>query len=67
MIKNTMSPPNMSGAIFSERNALLQRLLILVMNPVMIDQRFDALDEFRDALQRDQREAERDQIYWPTD
>src|SRR5262249_7528269 len=49
-------------------NESLQRLLVLELQPMMMDERLDALDELGDALQRHQREADgKDELDRPAD
>jgi len=40
------------------RTKSLERLLVLELRPMVMDERLDALDEFGDSLQRHQREAD---------
>src|SRR6516165_12140931 len=61
--------PRTSGAPCSPaRNESLQRLLVLVLQSMMMDERLDALDQLGDALQRHQRKTDReDELHRPAD
>src|ERR1700684_1356168 len=72
-------PPNITGGITpcenilaippgSRRAVLLQRLFVMGVEVDVAEQRRDALDQLCHALQRQQREAERQQeLDWPQD
>src|SRR5262249_40259562 len=61
--------PRTSGAPCSPaRNESLQRLLVLELQPMVMDERLDALNELGDTLQRHQREADgKDELDRPAD